>query len=127
MTVYLNGVDVSTGALVYTPLIGTDNHPHPGGAGTWQDWDISAIVPVGTRYVEVSIGSNNSALTINAGVRANGSGLARFNTIAITAVGATGNWSMSVTTDMDAARIIEIYADTVNFGTVNFCVLGYWS
>lgn len=118
-----NGVGVAptfqaaAGGLTFTELSGKQRYAAVGVA--WEDWDISALVPVGTKYVEVLI-FNRNAGTFYHGVRANGSVLDR------TQQGCTGYNSVSVTTPVDANRIIEVICDT-NVLYAWFGILGYWS
>jgi hypothetical protein len=83
---------------------------------TWEDWDLSAIIPMGTIAVLVlciQIGTGNE----NVGIRNNGSNLNRRRYIAPRA-------PLLATTPVGADRIIECYG-SVALDAV-FQVWGYW-
>lgn len=87
------------------------------GADTWVDWDISASVPGGAIYAEVSFcGASTGGYS---GVRKNGSALERKH-IHANSVG----HSPSILVALDAGRIIEIINSS---GTVRYTVWGYWA
>lgn len=90
---------------------------NPPSAATWGDVDLSAVVPVGTKYVTILFGVIGSGLTLQVGARENGSSL---NTIKqmLTAT------ALSLTVRVDANRIIELYEQDVTY-VVSF-VFSYW-
>lgn len=100
--------------LEYVELVGNENKAATG-AGAFEDWDISGVVPAGTKFVEVHCRGSTTA-GIN-GVRENGSALARVVT-------QLSNSSWEVQVKVDAARVIEIYQANVSRG--RFDIVGYW-
>jgi len=109
-------VNTKTGA--YTELAGGQNHVNAN-FSTWQDWDLSAVVAAGTKFVEVVI-KGVAAGGVSAGVRKNGSALSRL----VSPTG-TGNTSITMTVAVDASYIIETYNNDI--ANVHFDVIGYWS
>ena len=86
-------------------------------SATWEEWDISAIVPVGTTAVEVQI-LNTSASSEDGGAREYGSSLER------------KQWgknytSMDLRVNVGSNRIIEIYAQVRN--NQYFFITGYYT
>lgn len=110
----------SSGA-VYAELYSAEYEPNPGGAGiVWDDWDISAIVPEGTKYAEILVIQGAVAGRVG-GVRKNGSALVRL-------VGGTNQDSI-VTVEVDSNRIIEV-TQYITAGPTNWMkyrVIGYWT
>ena len=85
--------------------------------GTWQDWDLSAIIPTGCVCVFVLIVNLDSSEN-DVGCRTNGSALARlFETVYNDAV------VFPVVPDVN--RVIEIYAEA--YAKFNFRVIGWLS
>ena len=109
--------------IVFTELVGGQDR-HVGAAATWTDWDISAIVPAGTKSVIVAMVNIDTVNVKSAGARKNGSALDRRGTLPLTA-GAAESWDFSLLTECDANRVIEIYAQTD--ASIHFNILGYWS
>jgi hypothetical protein len=91
----------------YIELDGSVNHIQVNNSA-WEDWDLSATLPAGTRAADILL---SSALT-NKGVRQNGSAQVRLGN-------PYGGQMLAVP---DALRIIETYETT---GQV-FRLLGYW-
>lgn len=85
---------------------------------TWENWDLSSIIPIGAKYAEVIIYLNGSAYV--GGARKNGSALDR----KIAPAGADMGYTMLV--ELDTNRIIERYGSHKTVGTVDFTVSGYW-
>ena len=86
-------------------------------SATWEEWDISAIVPVGTTAVEVQI-LNTSVSSEDGGAREYGSSLER------------KQWgknytSMDLRVNVGSNRIIEIYAQVRN--NQYFFITGYYT
>jgi len=110
--------------LTFTELAGGEDKT-VATANTWEDWDISAIVPAGTVAVLVLIVSIGGAATSgSAGARKNGSALARLHDVNTTTASAERS-ATCILTEVDANRIIEIYApDTSKY---QFNIVGYWS
>lgn len=89
-----------------------------GGSSAFEDWDISAIVPAGTKAVEVSM-TNKTGSAINMGVRKNGSALNRYPAV-------PGNISSVVMIcEVGSDLIIEVF--TGDHTNSNFVITGYWS
>jgi len=93
------------------------------GFSTWEDWDISALVPAN---VIALIGLQNKDVTgyRNHGVRANGSSLTRRFLTPSYVVAAGGELHTLVQVDVNG--IIEIFAEAATT-YCDFRVLGYWS
>ena len=104
-------------SLQYYELAGGDAHA-VGANAVWTNWDISAIVPVGTHAVSVSA-RQTVAVVGPIGARENGSALARTQA---TSENVWQYWTVLV----DALRIIEIYSFQNN-GSCLFNILGYWA
>jgi len=84
--------------MTYVQLIGTD-YAHSASDATWEDWDLSALVPAGTLYVLVGMGHGNTA---DAGSR----------------------MQLSLIVPVDSARKIQRYGQTI--AQSYFSILGYW-
>ena len=117
-------IDVPAGGLLFTELEG-DEDKYVTTTGTWEDWNLSSIVPAGAKVIEVFV-MNGSSSNYRVGVRKNGSALNRFlaaNT------DPTKNYFepeqlVTVLSEVDANRVLEIYAT----GTaIRFAIKGYWS
>jgi len=94
------------------------NYHNVSAKDTWEDWDLSSIVPVGTKVVYVflyNIDSTNQLM----GTRKNGSSASRYWTNPTAGV-------QVVPTECDTNRIIEIYygGSTLIFG--QFRIMGWW-
>ena len=109
------------GGLVFTELAGGQNKVVTS-TSTWQDWDLSAIVPAGTVAVLVAVGASTAKYVT--GARKNGSSLARTSPGVDVAAASLDGWVMTFLTECDANRIVEIYCS--NTGP-KFNILGYWS
>lgn len=102
-------------SLTYTELA---NAGHVAvGASAWEDYDISAVIPVSCKSVDILMMNIDTSNVYSAGVRTNGSALVR-----VTNISPRGAATMSV--KPDANRKIEIWADTTT--KIYFCVWGYW-
>jgi hypothetical protein len=101
----------------FTELAGNDNH-EASVAATWEDWDLSTIVPAKTKYVLVQLRNGYTSAKIG-GARKNGSTDDRKFSVP-----ASGN--VCLLTEVDANRVIEVYAETVTDGP-DFGILGYWA
>ncbi len=114
--------------LVFVELAG-DEDKAVTGIDAWEDWDISAIVPAGTKSVLVAA-LHPSFLNIDepVGARQNGPTLDRsFGPFGIT--GVVNYRSITSThgpmlTEVDASRVIEIYAGHT---AIRFGIKGYWA
>ncbi len=112
----------TVGGLTFTELEGQENK-QVAAINTWEDWDLSAIVPAGTKAVLVEIRLIFSANQVS-GVRKNGSALNRLQS---TGTPSTTVVSFrNVVTEVDANRIIEIYGSLAS-AYLHFSILGYWS
>ena len=86
----------------------------PTSAATWEDWDISAIIPATARCAEIMIVPKDTAAH---GCRKNGSALVRY-------IGAvTYGHPITMFCETDASRVIEIYSHGST--TSEFQVIGY--
>lgn len=111
----------AAGGVSFTELAGGEVHQTSNG-WTWQDWDISGIVPAGTKSVLVAIhGSSNS--DAGHGVRKNGSALTRYAEAMPIGAYSTSVWL----TEVDANRVIECYRRSNTATDAKFSILGYWS
>ncbi len=83
--------------------------------GTWDEWDLSAYIPVGAVMVEVWLTNRQDTAYIS-GLREKGSSIDRISHIS--------NYSqMVMTANLDADRIVERWS---NNGNVTFTIRGYW-
>ena len=106
----------------FTELAGQENK-QVAVINTWEDWDLSAIVPAGTKAVLVEIRLIFSANQVS-GVRKNGSALNRLQS---TSTPSTTVISFrDILTEVDANRTIEIYGSLASV-YLHFSILGYWS
>lgn len=103
---------------LFVELLGTENHT-PTVVGGWEDWDISAIVPAGTKYVLVKISEHTGAGALG-GARKNGSALGR----TVWAVGAAAE--TTIICECDTNRVIEVYNNAANPQETGYGILGYW-
>jgi hypothetical protein len=87
---------------------------------TWEDWDVSAKVPAGTKSVLVYM-RNNDTDTKNLGVRKNGSSSNRIFQIL-----ANGN-NLTILCEVDDNLILERYTNTTNASDSDFRIIGYFS
>ena len=108
--------------LTFTELAGGEDHQVTN-TNTWEDWDISAIVPAGTKAVLVEIHLQFSANQV-AGARKNGSALNRYQSTGTPS--ATVVSFRSLVTEVDDNRIIEVYGSLAS-AYLTFSILGYWS
>ena len=108
--------------MTYVQLIGTDN-AHSASDATWEDWDLSALVPAGTLYVLVGMGHGNTAATFQLGVRETGSALDSRLTFD-KATDAGSRMQLSLIVPVDSARKIQRYGQTI--AQSYFSILGYW-
>lgn len=116
ITTHKNIASAHHSKLVFTELAGGDNHD-AAAHSTWEDWDISGIIPVGAIYALIEIinaGLGDRAL----GVRKKGSALNRTQVMA-------PNTNRVVLTEVSASRVVEIWVSST--GAMKFSVLGHWS
>lgn len=95
------------GGLSFTELDGIDSIT---GSGGWSDWDLSSIVPAGTKFVLVY--HRHSTSTHTYGARKNGTSYGR------TAFCKGPGW---IATECDDNRVIEVY------GSETYKLWGYWA
>ena len=93
--------------LTFTELDGSASIT---GSGTWTDWDLSSIVPAGTKFVLVY--HRHSTSTHTYGARKNGTAYDR------TAFCKGPGW---IATECDSNRVIEVYASET------YELWGYWA
>lgn len=102
-------------------LVGGDDYDVVS-ADTWEDWDISASVPVNARYAEILIINTLASFNLTIGVRERGSALAR--TWAWGQTTGSGIQAMTIKVSLDVNRILQIRSsDNAN---PKFNVIGYW-
>ena len=112
------GGSIIGGGFDYTELDTAAGSAHnPSSNNTWEDWDISAIIPAGTTTVEILM--ENISGTQALGARKNGSSLNR-------AVALLAYAPLTMLVEVDSNRIIEIYAQT-GYANAYFWVSGYYS
>jgi hypothetical protein len=109
------------GGLSFTELAGGQDKA-VSTASTWEDWDLSAIVPSGAVSVLVAWGASTQRYTV--GARKNGSAASRTALTPDIAAASLNGWVVTVLTECDANRIIEIYSSNTG---VLFNILGYWA
>lgn len=114
---------VSAGAgvipgLTFTELAtGAGDAHNPSGTGSWEDWDISSLIPAEAVLVEVLM--ENVSGTQALGARKDGSSLNR-------AVSLLAYGPLTMMVNVDSDRIIEIYAQT-SAGDAYFWIAGYYT
>ena len=101
--------DVLAAVRQFTELAGTNTTTVTAAEG-WKDWDLSAIVPAGTKCVLLSGGGGTDSVAF----RKNGEAYERIYIYGMA----------PVLTEVDAGRIVEIKTSTV--GAVTIRLLGYW-
>ncbi len=89
---------------------------------TWQNLDLSSIIPADSDSVEVYIESSNTTVARIAGSRANGSSNNRYYDIS--SPGADGRNGYTLTVKLDSNRIIQILSEIA--ADIVFRFLGYW-
>jgi len=104
-------------SLTFTELVGGENHTAPAGSG-WQDWDISAIIPAGSKYAAIKV-LNTGGSGRSAGARKNASALDR------SWVFAAGKDFLFIT-EVDSARVIELKEDSASLYN-QYSVMVYWA
>ena len=102
---------------IFYSLAGMENHPLSG-TNTWEDWDLAAIIPVGTIYVLIECYTTAGGWYL--GVRKKGSGLSRK---IHNADGMCETSSTIVLTEVGSDRKVEIFGHTTN---TCYTVKGYW-
>lgn len=98
----------------YVELVGTSGDSVDS-TSTWEDWDISALVPVNAIRAEILLSNQVDAAYV-AGIRENGSALAKTNHM-------NNDSQYKVIVNLDSGRIIERYATNTD---VVFYVTGYF-
>jgi len=83
---------------------------------TWENWDLSSVVPVGALYADIAIVNRADAEYV-AGVRENGGATNRYRYL-------PNDSSIMYTVVLDSGRIIERYCS--DSGSTNFAVMGYY-
>ena len=86
------------------------------GTSSWEDWDLSSVVPVGALYADIAI-VNRADSEFVAGVRKNGGTTNRYRYL-------PNDSSIMYTVVLDSGRIIERYCS--DNGSTNFAVMGYY-
>lgn len=102
---------------IFTELAGGEDH-QVSAIDTWEDWDLSAIVPGGTKAVLIHAYSRSLW-----GARKNGTALDR-KTFACG--DGTTHKSAFILTEVDLNRVVELYVQGTVGYTV-FSIVGYWS
>lgn len=87
----------------------------PAGSAAWEDWDLSAIIPAGSKGAQI-IARCQWAAGHAIGVRKKGSGLARTITM-------PQHMMLSFLSEVDTNRKVEIYG---RGAVTDFWVVGYW-
>lgn len=87
---------------------------------TWQDWDLSSIVPAGTKFVQIRIVPETSTV-VAVGVRKNGSADVR----TINSPADTGD-SVFQVVECDDNKVIECYVNSAGYKSYGFYLTGYW-
>jgi len=105
-------------------LVGAQNY-NPSAASTWEDWDISAIIPAGAKGAMVEMASSLNTGYILGGARKNGTAINRYAYLDQATV-TTHRADKVLPTECDASRIIEVYSQGVATN-VYFNIVGYWT
>jgi len=109
--------DKPAAGLVFTEMKSSSHYPS---TGDWEDWDLSGIVPSGTKYVLVFFTNRDSINHQDMGARKNGSTVDRYAYMAVE------YGAVMALTEVDANRIIEIKG-TGGSTNMRFQIWGYWS
>ena len=89
---------------------------------TWQDLNISSVVPAGAEAAEFYIENADTGAARVCGIRANGSSANRY--FDVSSPGADGRSGYTATVALDSDRILEIYSE--DYADTYFQLLGYW-
>ncbi len=89
---------------------------------SWQNLDLSSVIPAGAESVEVYIENANTGAARIAGTRANGSSNNRYYDIS--SPGADGRNGYNLTVKLDSNRIIQIISEVA--ADITFRITGYW-
>jgi len=88
------------------------------GVNAWEDWDLSAVIPAGAKYVEVQIWSDDAQYLF--GLRENGATVERQTS------NQTGHYyTYTLNCKLDSNLVVERYAGTTAAKT-KFAPTGYW-
>lgn len=104
--------------LTFTELAGGENH-NPTQAATWEDWGLPAIIPAGAVAALIDV-EHLSTTAHTLGVRKNGTALVRSTAM-------QNKQHRVMLTEVDANRVVEVYASQIDAVVAKFSVLGYWS
>ncbi len=94
--------------------------------GTWNDLDLSGIVPAGAKAVSINLLLADDVAGSHFSLRKNGNSNAFVQTPMYTQVGGILN-GYTVTVACDANRVIEYYGANVAFATITIVVNGWWT
>ncbi|MBI2007569.1 MAG: hypothetical protein HYS83_02630 [Candidatus Blackburnbacteria bacterium] len=89
---------------------------------TWQNLDLSSVIPANAEAVEVYIENANTTAARIAGARANGSSNNRYYDIS--SPGADGRNGYNLSVKLDSNRIIQIISEVA--ADITFRITGYW-
>ena len=89
---------------------------------TWQNLDLSTLIPAGAESVELYIENIKTTAARIAGARANGSSANRY--FDISSPGNDGRNGYTMTVKLDANRIIQILSEIA--ADIVFRIIGYW-
>ncbi len=121
MGAYLNtpALDQASLGMRFTETLATAQNTTN---ATWQNLDLSSLIPAGAESVEVYIENARTNGARTAGARANGSSSNRYFAISRGETNARNGYTMTV--KLDSNRIIQIYSELTT--DIFFRIVGYW-
>ena len=114
----LEFITPSGGGLTYVE-IAPPAWSSPSVANTWENWDLSALIPADAKYADI-FARYKATSASNFGVRKNGSAIVRY----LLPVAVSGI-VYPYLTELDAGRIVERYVGGIST-RADFTVIGYW-
>ncbi|MHC5109099.1 MAG: hypothetical protein ACYTHJ_04380 [Planctomycetota bacterium] len=96
-----------------------------GASGSWEDYDLCALGPGPRHVAEIVMTNDDTAQARQAGVRTEGSSLARLVDLQNAEAGGVDAATMLVRADSTTSATVEVYAE--NDADIDFYLAGYWS
>lgn len=115
-----NGTDsplIPSSSLTFVDLFANGHQPSM--TGSWEDWDLSLLVPVGAKISEVIMLNNDAVNGHSIGIRSTSSSANRVYTLIAKA-------KVTITTPIDSNRKVSIITGDVTPSQTFFFLTGYW-